>query len=109
MFAEALLVVTQSQLKRLSAEMSRHGRIGLAALRAGIDRKTARRYLALGTEFSTAGRMRTYRTREDPFAAIWPEIEAMLRIDSGLEAKTLFAEMQRRHPGAGPRHSFVGR
>ena len=93
------MVVTQGQLKRLSAEMSRHGRIGLAALRAGIDRKTARRYLALKTAFSTVGCMRTYRTREDPFAAIWPEIEEMLRIDPGLEAKTLFVEMQRRHPG----------
>jgi hypothetical protein len=80
--------------------MSRHGRIGLAALRAGIDRKTARRHLARGdAEFSTEDRVRTYRTREDPFAAVWPEIEEMLRIDPGLEAKTLFFEMQRRHPG----------
>lgn len=92
------MVVTHAQLKRLATEMSQHGRIGLAALRAGVDRKTARRHLALGLEFSTVGRMRTYRTREDPFAPIWSEIEEMLRVDPGLKAKTLFEEMRRRHP-----------
>ena len=41
---------------------------------------------------------RTYRTRQDPFAAIWPKIEALLVQAPRLEAVTIF-EMLRGRPG----------
>jgi hypothetical protein len=71
-----------------------------AALKAGMTRKTARRYLAkrmLPSEL--AAEPRAYRTREDPFDGVWSEVEALLDSDSRLEAKTLFDWLQREHPG----------
>ena len=71
-------------------EMTKHGRIGLAAMRAGMDRKTARKYVQGGKLPSELEEMRDWRTREDPFVEHWPEVEAMLSESPGLEAKTLF-------------------
>jgi hypothetical protein len=42
---------------------------------------------------------RTWRTREDPFAEVWAEAAEVLEREPGLEAKTLFEELQRRYPG----------
>ena len=65
-----------------------------AALKAGMTRKTARRYLAkrmLPSEL--AAEPRAYRTREDPFDGVWSEVEAFLDSDPRLEAKTLFEDL----------------
>lgn len=80
-------------------EMTKHGRVGLAALRTGMDRKTARKYLAaerLPTEMKPE---RTWRTREDPFERDWDEVEALVREAPGLQAKTIFEHLQELHPG----------
>ncbi len=45
---------------------------------------------------------RTYRTRVDPFAAAWPEVEAWLVADPGRIARDAFEELQRRYPGVYP-------
>jgi hypothetical protein len=42
---------------------------------------------------------RDWRTRVDPFAEVWPELELLLQANPGLEGKTLFADLQRRFPG----------
>ena len=42
---------------------------------------------------------RNWRTRPDPFAEVWPQLEEQLQLNPGLEAKTLFADLQRRFPG----------
>lgn len=64
-----------------------------------MDRKTARKYAASGQLPSEQVTVRNWRTREDPFAADWPELEAMLRATPGLEAKTLFEALCERQPG----------
>jgi len=79
-------------------EMSKHGRIGQAAMRAGMDRKTARRYVASGKLPSELVTTREWRTRTDPFEEHWPEIEARLALTPELEAKTLFELLQEQHP-----------
>ena len=43
-----------------------------------------------------------WRTRPEPFAEVWPDLEEQLRLNPGLEAKTLFEELQRRYPGRFP-------
>lgn len=48
-------------------EMAKHGRLGLASARAGMDRKTARKYVKEGKFPSELEQERTWRTREDPF------------------------------------------
>jgi hypothetical protein len=42
---------------------------------------------------------RHWRTREDPFAEVWPEVEVLLKDEPGLETLTIFRELQRRYPG----------
>jgi hypothetical protein len=80
-------------------EMSKHGRIGDAAMKAGMHRETARKYVTAGKLPSELKQPRDWRTRPDPFAEHWPELEAKLRETSGLEAKTLFELLQQQYPG----------
>jgi hypothetical protein len=70
-----------------------------AAAKAGMDEKTARKYERLGKLPSEVKCEHTWRTREDPFEDIWPEIREKLSLNPGLEAKTLFEHIQRRYPG----------
>lgn len=71
----------------------------LAAAKAGMDVKTARKYLADGRLPSEGKPERNWRTRADPFEAVWEEIREQIRANPGLEAKTIFAALQRQHPG----------
>jgi len=80
-------------------ELSRHGRIGDAAMKADMHRETARKYVAAGKLPSEMPVARDWRTRPDPFEEHWPEIEARLRDTPELEAKTLFDLLQEAHPG----------
>lgn len=79
-------------------EMSKHGHIGRASMRAGMDRKTARKYVAAGKLPSEMVRERDWRTREDPFAEHWPEVEGRLAETPALEAKTLFELLVEKYP-----------
>jgi len=71
-------------------EMQKQGGIGLAAMRAGMDRKTARKYVRAGKLPSELRKPHSWRTREDPFAADWPALMRMLEEAPELEARTLF-------------------
>jgi hypothetical protein len=75
-------------------EMGKHGQIGKAAMKADMDRKTARKDIAAGTLPSAMVKPRHGRTRSDPFEELWPEIEAQLVDKPALEAKTLFEWLQ---------------
>jgi hypothetical protein len=89
---------TDAQVRKLMEEMTKHGRIGLAAMRAGVDRKTARKYVEGGKLPSELVEPRTWRTREDAFVADWPELEVMLIESPALEAKTLFDVLTEKYP-----------
>lgn len=71
----------------------------LAAAKAGMDEKTARKYLKLCKLPSQLKKPRTYRTRQDPFEDIWPEVSSNLELNPGLEAMTLFSHFQEQYPG----------
>jgi transposase len=60
-----------------------------AAMRSGMSETTARRYRE-GAPPKGKRPPREYRTRVDPFAAVWPGVETMLEEAPGLEAKTIF-------------------
>jgi len=70
----------------------------IAAAKAGMDVKTARKYLRARRLPSEMKAERHWRTRKDYFEEIWPEIQEQLRTNPGLEAKTIFAALQRKHP-----------
>ena len=73
--------------------------LAAAAAKADMDEKTARKYRQLGKLPSEIKVEHTWRTREDPFAEVWGEVKEKLEINPGLEAKTLFQDLQRRYPG----------
>jgi hypothetical protein len=79
-------------------EMSKHNHIGQAAMKSGMDRKTARKYLAGGKLPSERSTTRAWRTRPDPFEDHWPDVAERLRMTPELEAKTLFELLQAEHP-----------
>jgi len=80
-------------------EMGKDGRLGRSALRAGMHRNTARRYVALGKLPSELKGPRSWRTREDPFAGDWSWIVERLESAPELEAKALFEHLVATHPG----------
>jgi hypothetical protein len=71
----------------------------LAAAKAGMDPKTARKYLRNGLLPSETKTDRTWRTRPDAFADVWAEIQEQITTNPGLETKTLFEALQRKYPG----------
>jgi hypothetical protein len=79
-------------------EMSKHGHIGHAAMKAGMDRKTARKYVDGGKLPSELTTRRDWRTRVDPFEEHWSEVVERLTLAPELEAKTLFEALQAEHP-----------
>lgn len=71
----------------------------IAASKAGMDIQTARKYQAAGRLPSELRGERSWRTRADPFAEVWEQIRERIKASPGLEAKTLFAALQREEPG----------
>ena len=70
----------------------------IAAAKSGMDVKTARKYLRARRLPSEMKKERHWRTRQDGFADVWPEIATQLSTNPGLEAKTIFAALQRQYP-----------
>lgn len=85
------MAVTDKQVRKLMEEMTTSGNVGLSALRSGMDRHTAAKYLGLGQLPSELTKPRTYRTREDAFEKVFRElVEPMLTFAPELEAKAVF-------------------
>jgi transposase len=68
------------------------------AAKAGMDVKTARKYLRSGKLPSQMKQDRTWRTRRDPFSEVWAEIRQQLEAAPDLQALTIFEDLQRRYP-----------
>ena len=92
-------MVTDQQVRRLMSYLRQSRPLAVAAAKSGMDEKTARKYRRIGKLPSETSRPRSWRTRPDPFAEVWAEVETQLRAQPGLQAKTLFADLQRRYPG----------
>jgi hypothetical protein len=92
-------MVTDAQVRRLKRLSKTEKTQELAAAKAGMDIKTARKYLEEGTLPSEMRVERSWRTRSDPFDEVWEELRQQIQANPGLEAKTLFEALQRRQPG----------
>jgi transcriptional regulator with XRE-family HTH domain len=90
---------TDHEVRHMRRERSKGKTQEQAAARAGMSVRTARKYERLGQLPSQTKQPRTYRTRANPFEADWPWVVAQLERDPALQAKTLFAELGRLHPG----------
>src|SRR2546428_3063253 len=91
--------VTDQQVRKLMSEYQKTGTIETAALRAGMDRKTAAKHLRRGASPAASPlAQRHWRTRRDPFVAHWTEIEERLHQAPELEAKALFEWLLEQYP-----------
>jgi hypothetical protein len=92
-------LVTDKQVRRLFALVKTEGSQEIAAMKSGMDAKTARKYRRLGQVPSELPATPRWRTRRDPFTEVWAEIRELLEVNAGLEAKTVFEYLQRCRPG----------
>lgn len=90
---------TDADVGRLWGALGDGRTLEAAARVAGMSLPTARKYWRTGRMPSEMQQPRSWRTRENPFAPVWPEIEAMLREEPRLKAKTIFEELQASQPG----------
>lgn len=96
------MVTTDQQVRRLRQLDARGTPAAVAAVRSGMDAKTACKYRRLGRLPSEVRMPHTWRTHPDPFADVWPGVVERLALNPGLEALTLFRQLQREHPGRFP-------
>jgi len=97
--AGAVEMVTDAQVRRLKRLSKTENTQELAAAKAGMDVKTARKYLNNAKPPSEDKPERDWCTRKDPFEKVWGEIQQQLDGNPGLEAKTVFEALQRKYPG----------
>jgi hypothetical protein len=86
------------QVRRLMSLLMKGMPLSTAAAKAGMSEPTARKFRKLGRMPRELRKPHDWRTRPDPFTEVWPEIEGFLERDAGLQAKTVFEELQRRYP-----------
>ena len=92
-------MTTDQQVRLLMSLIKKGLPLSTAAVKSGMSEPTARKYRAAGKLPSEMRAEHHWRTRPDPFAEVWPEVEALLEQDAGLQARTVFEELSRRYPG----------
>jgi transposase InsO family protein len=80
-------------------EFNQKGDLNMSAMKAGMTRKTAAKYMKMKDPQDPPRTRHTWRTRLDDFAEVWPQAEAMLAIAPELEAKSIFEHLVERFPG----------
>src|SRR5919197_3421688 len=93
------MTTTDQPVRIIMKELSKQGNQGRAAAKAGVYRQTAARYLQAGKLPSELNKAHEWQRRENPFAEVWPEIEARLRQEPGVWVRFLFEDLQERYPG----------
>ncbi len=88
-------MVTDQQIRRLNMLINSESTKTIAAAKAGMDPKTARKYRKSGQLPSQLNKPHTWRTRPNPFIEEWGVITELLQTNPGLEAKTIFEHLQR--------------
>lgn len=91
-------MVTDEQVRLLMSLLKQEIPLATAAAKAGMCEPTARKYARSGRAPSQVKVAHTWRTRPDPYSEVWPEIVALLHQDGGLEAKTVWTELNERYP-----------
>jgi hypothetical protein len=89
--------VTDAQVKEVRGNLNQGASLCKAAMKAGMDRKTAGKYRDLGQLPSEVRPAHTWRTRPDPLVEVWPALAEMLQREPTLQAKTLLEWLQRQY------------
>jgi len=85
-----LPMITKQQYRKLMSEYQTTGNVTNSAMKAGMSRRIARKYLQTGQPPDELQAKHTWRTRADPLVPIWPQAQTMLEEAPDLEAKALF-------------------
>ena len=86
-------MITEKQCRVLRKEYARTQNMSVSAMKAGVDRKTARKYLNNQQTPAEQRQAHDWRTRPDPLEKVWSQAEAMLAEAPELEAKALFEHL----------------
>ncbi len=95
-------MITNGRVKELRRLLGMGRGLGNSARMAEMSEKTARKYRdgeRLPSQQTTA---RNYRTRTDPFASVWDQVQQRLELEPRLKARTLFEWLQQTHAGQFP-------
>lgn len=92
-------MISDRQARKVIELMQTEPTKAIAAAKAGMSERTARKWARLGQLPSEVKVPHTWRTREDPFEKVWDRIRPMFEVNPGLEAKTVFQYLQREEPG----------
>lgn len=94
------MTATDTQVRIIMRERNKGKTQEQAAAKANLNsRETVRKYERLGKLPSEMKKPRAYRTRVDPYAENWGEVEEKLKDAPELEAKMLFEWLCEQHPG----------
>ena len=72
---------------------------GVSAAKSGMAENTALKYRRSGVLPSQYEAVHDWRTRKDPFEAVFSRLSVFLDLEPGLQASTLFDFVQREYPG----------
>ena len=86
-------MLNRRQINQLVSERNKGVSIKKSAIKAGVCRNTAKKYLRKSDPSKQESHPHTWRTRKDPLSEIWDEAERMLTAAPELEAKTLFEHL----------------
>src|SRR5947209_8437779 len=87
-----------TEVKLLMQERRKGTSQRLAAARAGMSERTARKYEDAGQLPSALKRPHDWQTRANPFEEDWPWVVEQLKRDPALQGSTLFALLCEQHP-----------
>jgi len=94
--------ITDGHVRRLRRLLDAGEFLAVAARRTGMDEKTARKYRDSERLPSQMAKPRVWRTREDPFEEVWPEVLARLEAEAKLRPFALLEWLQDKYPGRFP-------
>lgn len=93
--------ITNNQIRLFMQSKERGKSQAVAAAQAGFSERSA--YNVASRSYETANRKRSWRTRSDPYEAVWEnEIVPFLESSPKLEARTLLEMLQQHYPDQYP-------
>ncbi len=95
-------MVRDGQVKELRRLLAIGKSLAASSRMTEMDEKTARHYRNDDRLPSERKKPREYRTRIDPFAGVWDQVQTKLEAEPRLQAKTLFQWLQDSYPGRYP-------
>jgi len=95
-------MINRRQINQLVYERNQGASMSMSAMKAGVSRNTARKYLRQADPSKQEKQAHDWRTRKDPLEAIWSMARGMLERAPELQAKALLEHLSERTAGGNP-------